>query len=333
VETEGTGKQSGDLKDGPIQNGGQSTQTGESQNIKQLRSNSLKRNTISTSDVEGWLCELCKINHTKMYDKLMECDYCSKHFCIQCLDMPSKLYNQMVGRLDIKWFCPLCNEKVEKNLKADREIEEKCKLFMQTFEDRIKTLEQKAESFVTAEQVQEIIAKENKTTKEVTNVINSEGDISEAVIKEMAEREKRKNNAIMFKVPEPKTNIKVDKMNADIQLVKDIGSAVKIEINDEDIVKITRLGKKKSNFDTVDIVQERPLLVTFANENVKKNLFANASKMQFVTGSLAAVSLDHDMTPKEREETKKLMLEAKRREEESEGKFIYRVRGPQGAGT
>lgn len=35
----GTGKQSGDLKDGPIQNGGQSTQTGESQNIKQLRSN------------------------------------------------------------------------------------------------------------------------------------------------------------------------------------------------------------------------------------------------------------------------------------------------------
>jgi len=34
------------------------------------------------------------------------------------------------------------------------------------------------------------------------------------------------------------------------------------------------------------------------------------------------------MTPKEREETKKLMLEAKRREEESEGKFIYRVRAP-----
>ena len=38
--------------------------------------------------------------------------------------------------------------------------------------------------------------------------------------------------------------------------------------------------------------------------------------------------LDHDMTPKEREETKTMQAEAKRKEEKSAGKFIYRVRGP-----
>jgi hypothetical protein len=43
---------------------------------------------------------------------------------------------------------------------------------------------------------------------------------------------------------------------------------------------------------------------------------------------LAAVSVDHDMTPKEREETKAMVEEAKKKEESSSGKFIFRVRGP-----
>ena len=305
-----------------------------------VQRSSSTRVTRSSSSDEGWLCELCKTNYTKKSDKLMECDYCNQHFCIQCLDMPPKLYNQMVGRLDIKWFCPLCSEKVEKNLKADREIEEKCKLFMQSFEARINSLEQKAEKFeqkaekfVTVEQVQDIIAKESKTNKEIITVNDGAigGDIEESVIKEMAEREKRKNNAILFRVPEPKTNIKIDKVNADIQLVKDVGAAVNVIIDNDDIVKVARLGKKKTTPDTESTVQteqNRPLLVTFGNETVKKSLFTNASRLQYATGNLEGISLDHDMTPKEREETKKLKLEAKKKEEESVGKFLYRVRGP-----
>jgi len=38
--------------------------------------------------------------------------------------MPTALYNHLSNRPDIKWFCTNCNETVEKNLKADREIEE-----------------------------------------------------------------------------------------------------------------------------------------------------------------------------------------------------------------
>jgi hypothetical protein len=47
-------------------------------------------------------------------------------------------YNQLSSRVDIKWFCPMCKETVEKNLKADRQIEEKCRLFLKTVEDRLK---------------------------------------------------------------------------------------------------------------------------------------------------------------------------------------------------
>ena len=40
-------------------------------------------------------------------------------------------------------------------------------------------------------------------------------------------------------------------------------------------------------------------------------------------------SLQHDMTKKQRENVKKLVAEAKKKEEEDEsGEYIYRVRGP-----
>ena len=60
----------------------------------------------------------------------------------------------------------------------------------------------------------------------------------------------------------------------------------------------------------------------------KKTLFQNVSKLRDITGELAAISVDHDMTPKEREETKAMVEEERRKEESSSGKFIFRVRVP-----
>jgi hypothetical protein len=53
----------------------------------------------------------------------------------------------------------MCKETVENNLKADRQIEEKCKLFLKTAEDRLKMLEVRADIFVTRDEVQDIIKK------------------------------------------------------------------------------------------------------------------------------------------------------------------------------
>jgi hypothetical protein len=51
----------------------------------------------------------------------------------------------------------------------------------------------------------------------------------------------------------------------------------------------------------------------------------NVSKLRDITGELAAVSLDHEMTPKK---LKAMVEEAKMKEESSSGKFIFRVRAP-----
>ena len=41
-----------------------------------------------------------------------------------------------------------------------------------------------------------------------------------------------------------------------------------------------------------------------------------------------SIGISHDMTPKEREELNQMKEKAKQKEENSQGKFRYRVRGP-----
>jgi transcriptional antiterminator Rof (Rho-off) len=54
--------------------------------------------------------------------------------------------------------------------------------------------------------------------------------VTELVIKEMSERKKRKNNTIMFRVSEPTTNVKLDRINADLKVVKEIGAINLLQI-------------------------------------------------------------------------------------------------------
>ena len=210
-------------------------------------------------------------------------------------------------------------------MKADRDIEERCRQFLQTFEHRLKTLEDKSEKFVTADDVKHIIAHEvNSQDKPPLVIVKKDNALSEDIIREMNDREKRKNNFVIFRAPELNTNVKQERIAYDLKVVKEIGTHIGVTITEEDVIRTSRLGKKPEDKNE----SNRPLLVSLSNEHVKKNLFKNLSKLRDVTGYLAGLSVDHDMTPKEREETKTMQAEAKTKEEKSAGKFIYRVRGP-----
>jgi len=199
----------------------------------------------------------------------------------------------------------------------------------------LQTLEKKSETFVTADYVKQIISTETLAKQQEQKSVQSVNDTQVGdVVKEMNEREKRRNNAIMFHVPEPKTNIKAERISEDIKIVQALGKAIDIEIDNEHITKVTRIGKKtqtnneNESLESNDNTNCRPLLVTFSNEDAKKNLLQNISKLKEITVYLSEISVDHDMMPKEREETKTLLAEAKEKEDKSSGKYKYRVRGP-----
>ena len=67
-------------------------------------------------DDDVWLCTGCKKNFKGPNHKLLECEYCDKHYCIECVEITDKEYKIMTDKPQIHWFCP-CDTKVMKNLK------------------------------------------------------------------------------------------------------------------------------------------------------------------------------------------------------------------------
>ena len=67
--------------------------------------------------------------------------------------------------------------------------------------------------------------------------------LSEDKIREMNEREKRKNNFIIFRAPELNTNVKQERITYDLKVVKEIGTHIDVTITEEDVIRTSRLGK------------------------------------------------------------------------------------------
>jgi hypothetical protein len=143
-------------------------------------------------------------------------------------------------------------------------------------------------------------------------------------VKEVNERRARESNMILFNAPEPNTNLKEERKSQDIEVVRHLCTNIcQIDINpDEDISKAIRLGKKKEDG------APRPLLVVFTEVDKKKSVFRNLNKLKGAKTPYNKISVTHDMTPNEREESKKLHQEAKEKEDNDGGNWVYRVRGP-----
>lgn len=65
-------------------------------------------------------CQCCKIRFEGDNHKLVECEYCDKHFCISCVHVTETEYKLMNEKEYIYWFCPLYDAKVMKNLKMEK---------------------------------------------------------------------------------------------------------------------------------------------------------------------------------------------------------------------
>ena len=98
------------------------------------RSKSVSNN--KNIDGELWKCKICKKKISDDSAKIVQCEYCSEYYCSTCLQITNDEYESFNSPL-LHWFCPKCDEKVMKNLKQEREIEERCAAFMQGIENRI----------------------------------------------------------------------------------------------------------------------------------------------------------------------------------------------------
>lgn len=227
----------------------------------------------------------------------------------------NKTEYKMLARPDVHWFCPGCITPALTAVKTDKAIEDRCREFLNKFEDRLVSVENSLESKASKQDVasisQSLKAMDQKiqqlaAAKEPTQITNVEDSV-----KEIKDRDSRKTNIVWFGIPESVSEEATTRKQEDIDGVKELCDSV-LEVSVE-IKQAKRLGKKAD--------KSRPLLVTLENADQVSNVLKNSRKMsEHSNERIKKVSVKRDMTPLEREQFRKLVKLRNQKREEAERK-------------
>ena len=167
-------------------------------------------------------------------------------------------------------------------------------------------------------EIMEIIKKGNKTDNSI------KAQITEA-IGDDRDKDERKNNIILYKIPEcdPKASDAVSEAE-EIQKVKNVMNFVTPNQNTSDLngKTVIRLGRVRAPSDTYPNPKPRPIKVILHNPAEAMALRKNARKLKDNEG-LNHVGISADKTWKEREEERELRTEYNRRKNTGEDVIIY----------
>ena len=142
---------------------------------------------------------------------------------------------------------------------------------------------------------------------------------------EEREKEARTNNVIIYRIPECNDTsqsrdeqIKYDKSFA-VELINDV---LEVEFSEADLKRVFRLGKPGDN--------TRPLLIEFKERVLKNRVMESLSKLRRAEDKFKNISVTHDLTRQERAEVKELVEQAKLKQQQEQGEWLWRVRGNPG---
>lgn len=296
--------------------------------------------------------------------KAVKCDLCSNwyHVRTKCQKVEDQIYkaiNSTEGQISLYWMCKHCFEPGRSIMKQMAEIIGKLNGYEKRFQDlenkenkgeeTVKTYAAAAvteylqENPVQAVQKEEIIRSLKEEVKQDINagewpelqvadniqlenrfqaLVEEKLDERQQDNNEIREEEIRKSNLVAYGVEElvDKDKDKRTKHDKDeiIRISKHLGLNDFTEYN---IMRILRMG-------TYTEGTSRPILVELDSSLTKHKIMRNTYKLKDVE-EFKGWSLQHDMTKEQRENVRKLVDEAKRREAaDTSGEYIYRVRGP-----
>ena len=140
---------------------------------------------------------------------------------------------------------------------------------------------------------------------------------------EQCDKESRRKNIIIYKIPESNKDRQEDRHKEDISFCMQLfNNALQAGVVEEDVVKVFRLGRRAERG------ASRPLMVQFGSYSPKNIIMESLYKLRGAEQKFSSVAIAHDMTLNEREQCKQLVAEAKElTTSETSGEYIYRVRG------
>ncbi len=303
---------------------------------KSSTSDSTLKTAVSTTSVQKdpSSCGRCR-KQLEATDQALECETCHQIFHIQCENVNKTQYNCIAAsskgkgktKSRVHWYCNTCDIITDDWMRSMSTLHAN----QQVLEGKVDKLEEKIEKKADLEEMKQI---ENRvTTLEARistiqeNPENPQPSTSSGqgnqddVIKEIKDQEERKKNVLFFNLPESKASDVNDRAKHDKEEVKEISKICQATIKKDEMIKAKRLGKKSND-------KPRPLLIELVSDEKKRALFQNLSKLQHAPDKYKSVSVQNDLTPKQRENEKKLREEAKKKEVEASGEAKFKVRGP-----
>lgn len=167
---------------------------------------------------------------------------------------------------------------------------------------RMKSVEQRTEIQAIMAEVVNGNALRDKFDGEVV-----EATVEKAVNKKIEEDkdiDQRRCNIVVFGVAEDADP--ESRRQSDIKFVGDLYKEITdTSLNEDGITKLFRLGRRELNG------KDRPLLVSFKDIDTKAAVMSNLTKLRGINKRLGSISITHDLSPRQREEVKKVLAEAR----------------------
>lgn len=170
-------------------------------------------------------CACC--NGSAEPHKVVNCCICAKAYKIECVDISNAEARKIHQRTGLSWSCKNC-AKIGNDLNS-------LKALVVSLQEDIRVI------------------------KERSVCPNSSLMETERIIQEVAERDKRKTNIVVFGAKESVCRTNAEQLNMDVDFVNGMLSDMKIE---ETINKVIRLGK----FDNTNQHRCRPLKFSLSSE-------------------------------------------------------------------
>jgi hypothetical protein len=177
-----------------------------------------------------------------------------------------------------------------KNLKIEKEVEERCNKYFSKYEKRLDEMESKLDKKVDIDEVKALI-EENKES--VATGGNDQDGTLTSQLEEFKESIARKSNIIIFRAEESKKPEPKERKVEDIIIVNELCKIT--GTNKQTVKNVTRLGKH-------NVYSEipRPMRVFFEDEKAKGSFMDNVKNLATAEDKFKQLSITHDMTKKER---------------------------------
>jgi len=268
--------------------------------------------------------------------RAVQCDRCQKEDrwkCIECLGLSNEAYDNLIECKEVFWFCHDCGCKGQAT--DDKEKDDKLSTVIQMMSEVMNKLmevelelKQKVEDNVVKELQSRVEILEGKiregsslATQDRNDGVGLNGGERENIrSSEEEEIRKRKNNVVMYRVPELDSDDVLERRCGDVAYVHELCSEIlKVDLDSGDISKTYRLGKKEEG-------KCRPLLVRFNSDEKKGTMMSNLNRMKGQQNEkFKGVSISHDLTVRQRELVRAVRNKALEDLEKEEGSGNFRI--------